>query len=136
MIQLTLINGARVEVSPEELRGFITQKVLTPNPDWRHSGLLAEEVVMRFLKGESTQDDLKSVARYILIYAENISYTAYLFDKSEGNPDQGKAFNMPAVEKLREIYRRVTGNHRTTEELAGDVHEMENICLEIGADPL
>lgn len=134
-MELTLANGKHVEISPEELRGFITQKVLIPNPDWRYSKLLTQEEVMRYLKGESTQDELKKVARYLLIYEENLSFTAYLFDKSEGNPDQGKTFK-PAVEKLREIYRRVTGTQRTAEELAGDVHEMENTCMKIGADPL
>ena len=136
MIQLTLMNGARVEVSPKEVRGFITQKVLTPNPDWRYSGLLSEEEVMRFLKGESPQDELKKVARYILIHEENLSLTGYLFDKADGEPGRTKEFNMPAIKKLREIYRRVTENQRTLDELAGDVYEMENICMETGADPL
>jgi len=135
MIQLTLMNGQRVEVSQEEVNEFITQ-IVVPNPDWRHSGLLSQEEVMRFLKGESNMDELKKVARYILIYEENLAFTAYLFDKSEGNPDQGKEFNLPAVKKLRGIYRRVTGTQRTAEDLAGDVHEMENLCLKTGANPL
>ena len=135
MIQLTLMNGQRVEVSQEEVNEFITQ-IIIPNPQWCHSGLLTEREWMRYLKQESPQDELKKVARYILIYEENLAFTAYLFDKAEGNPDQTKEFNMPALQKLREIYRRVTENQRTTKQLVGDVWKMENICMETGADPL
>lgn len=134
-MELTLANGKRVEVSREEVKTFITH-LLTPNPQWRHSGLLSEDEVMRFLKAESNHDDLKKVACYILIYQENLAFNAYLFDKAEGDPEPIKQFNMPAIEKLREIYRRVTQNQQTLEEVAGDVYEMENICLETGADPL
>lgn len=129
------MNGQRVEVSPEEFRDFITH-VLTPNAYWRHSGLLTEDEVMKFLKGESNVAELKELACYILIYTECLSFTAYLFDKADGKPERCREFNMPAVQKLRDIYRRLTENQRTLEELAGDVHEMENICMETGAEPL
>lgn len=135
MMELILANKKRVEVSQEEVNVFIT-KILIPNPDWHHSRLLTQEEVMRFLKGESSRDELKKVARYILIYQENLAFTAYLFNKADGDPERTKEFNMPAIKELREIYRRLTENQRTPEELAGDVHEMENICMEIGADPL
>ena len=134
-MELILMNGQRVEVSQEEVSEFITF-FLVPNPQWRHSGLLTEKEWMRYLKEESTQDELKKVARYILIYMENLSFTGYLFDKSEGEPQRTKEFNMPAVKKLREIYRRMTENQRTAKELVGDVWEMENICMELGASPL
>ena len=135
MVQITLMNGARVEVSQEEVNEFITQELI-PNPDWHHSGLLTQKEWMRYLKGESSQDDLRKVARYILIYMENLSFTGYLFDKAEGEPERTKEFNMPVLKKLREIYRRMTENQRTAKKLAGDVWGMENICMEIGADPL
>lgn len=135
MVQITLINGASVEVSPEEVNEFITQ-VLIPNPDWHYSGLLTPGEYLSYLMGKICPEVLRKVARYFLIYEENLAFTKYLFDKSEGHPDQGKEFNMPAIKKLREIYRRVTEDQRSPEELAGDVHEMENTCLETGADPL
>ena len=134
-MELILANGKHVEASQEEVNEFITQ-ILFPNADWRHSGLLTQEEVMRFLAGESNETELKKVARYILTYTENLYFTAYLFDKADGEPERTKEFNTPAVKKLREIYRRVTENQRTIEEIAGDVYEMENTCLEIGADPL
>jgi hypothetical protein len=135
MVQFALMNGARVEVSREEVNEFIT-KILVPNPDWRHSGLLTEEERARYLKNEASQEDLKKVAWYILIYEENLAFSGYLFDRADGEPERTKEFNMPALKKLREIYHRVTESQRTPEELAGDVHQMENVCLETGADPL
>lgn len=135
MIQLTLMNGARVEVSQEDVNEFITQEII-PNPDWHHSGLLTEEELLRYLKNEASREDLKKVARYILIYEENLTFTAFLFDKSEGHPDQGKEFNMPAIKKLRELYQKVSDDTHQVLDISQTVHEMENTCLEIGADPL
>ena len=129
------MNDHEVEVSQEEIGEFITQ-VLIPNPDWRHSGLLAPMEWTRYVQGRSTPDELVKVARYILVYMENLSFTGYLFDKSEGHPDQSKEFNMPVLKKLREIYRLAARVKKTHEERAGDVSEMINLCLEIGADPL
>lgn len=135
MIKLKLMNSQQVEVSQEEVNGFITQ-ILTPNPDWRHSGLLTEEEVMRYLKDEGSLDDLKKIARYILVHTENMSFTLYLFDKADGEPERTKEFNMPAVKKLRELYQKVRDGSHQTMDISQDVHEMENICMEIGADPL
>jgi hypothetical protein len=134
-VELLLMNGQRVEVSQEEVNEFITQ-ILLQNAHWHHSGLITEDERMRYLKGESTMDEFKKVARYFLIYIENLSFTAFLFDKADGKPERTKEFNMPAIKKLRGLYRGMTENQRTAEELAGDVYEMENTCLEIGADPL
>lgn len=135
MIKLALMNGKEVEVSQEEINEFITQ-ILLQNPDWHHSGLLTEGEVLCYLKDWSPQDYLKKVARYILIYMENISLTAYLFDKAEGHPDQSKEFNMPVIKRLRELYQKVSDIRRGMTDISQDVHEMENMCLTIGADPL
>jgi len=134
-MELILADNKRVEVSQEEVNDFITQ-ILIPNPDWHHSRLLTEEEVMRFLKGESSRDEFRKVAQYILIYQENLAFTAYLLDKADGEPERTKEFNMPAIKELRETYRKVTKNQQSAKELSGDVYEMENICLETGADPL
>ncbi len=135
MVQIILMNGAHVEVSQEELNEFITQ-VLIPNPDWHHSGLLTREEVTRYLKNEASWEDFQTVAWYILIYEENLAFTGYLFDKAEGIPDRTKVFTMPALKKLRDLYQQVSELPPNDGELAGDVHEMENLCLETGADPL
>jgi len=132
---LVLANGQHVEVSQEEVMEFITQ-LLIPNPDWRYSGLLSQGERERFLRGESTRDDLRKVARYILIYEENLSFTAYLFDKSEGKPDQTRDFNMPVIKNLRELYQKIIDNSHKTPPISQLVYEMQNACMEIGADPL
>jgi hypothetical protein len=129
------MNDQEVEISQEEIYEFITQ-VLIPNPDWRHSGLLSPMEWTRYVQGRSTPDELVKVARYILVYMENLSFTAYLFDKSEGHPDQGKEYNMPVVKRLREIYHLVKEMATTQAERTGDVHEMVNLCMTIGTDPL
>lgn len=135
MITLALMNGKEVDVSLEEINEFITQ-ILVQNPNWSYSGLLTPMEWTRYLQGRSTHDELKKVARYILIYIENLSFTAYLFDKAEGHPDQGKEFNMPMVKKLRELYQKVSDISHQAPDISQDVHEMENLCLKIGADPL
>lgn len=135
MIKLKLMNDKEVEVSEDEMNEYITQ-VLIPNPDWHHSGLLSPMEWTRYAQGRSTADELVKIARYILIYMENLSFTGYLFDKSEGHPEQGKEFNMPVVIKLRETYRLTREMVTTQKERAGNVEEMVHLCLEIGADPL
>lgn len=136
-MEMILANGNKVKVSLGELRDFITEMATPiPNPYWRHSELLSEEEVLRFLKGESTQDEFKKVARYLLIYTENLAFTGYLFDKAEGKPDQTREFNMPAVKKLRELYQKTTNGRQSKLELSQTVNQMESICLKIGVDPL
>jgi len=135
-LEMILANGNKVKVSVTEIQEYVTEfPCPIPNPYWRYSELLTEEEVMRYLSGESNEEELRKIARYILIYTENLAFTAHLYDKSEGH-DNGREFNMPAVERLREIYHRVTKDPRIAEELAGDVHEMESVCMEIGTDPL
>jgi hypothetical protein len=134
-LKMTLANGKSVEVSQTEIRDFITV-TLIPNAYWRHSGYLSQEEVMRFLKGESGQDELKKVARYILVYTENLAFSAYLFSKAEGKPDESREFNMPAIKRLRAVYQKVSVNHSNNSKLLNLVSEMERVCLEIGADPL
>jgi hypothetical protein len=51
-------------------------------------------------------------------------------------PDQGKEFNMPAMQKLRELYQKVSDESHMAPDTSQAVHEMEAVCLEIGADPL
>ena len=132
-----LANGNRVNVSQAEIGEFLTElSAPLANPYWRHSGLLSEAEVMEYLSGEGGKNKLRKIARYLLIYTENLAFTAYLFDKAEGKPDQGKELNMPAVEKLRGLYRAVTDRCQGREGIARLVHEMESVCLEIGADPL
>ena len=135
MTRLTLANGKNVEVSQEEVNEFITQ-ILIQNPDWLQSGLLTEEEVMRYLKDEGSRDDLKKVARYILVYKENQAFLGYLFDKADGEPERNKEFNMPVVKKLRELYALCATKGQSYQRPSDIVHEMENLCMETGADPL
>lgn len=135
MVEFSLMNGKKVDVSQEEINEFITQ-VLMANPYWRHSGLLGKDELLGYLQGKKDPKVLRKIARYILIYFENQSFTAWLFDKSTGETVGTKEFNMPILKKLRDIYQGIIQDRRSPEELAGDVHEMENACMEMGSDPL
>jgi len=135
-MHLILANGQTVKVSLKELRDFITAMPSPiPNAYWRHSELLTEQEVMRFLAGESSREELKKVARYLLIYTENLAFTAHLYDKSEGH-NGSRDLNMPALEKLRGFYRTISNGRQSRDGIARLVNEMESVCLEIGADPL
>lgn len=132
--KMILANGSKVKVTLKEIRDFITEMPSPiPNAYWRHSELLSEEEVMRFLKRESSEDEVRKIARYLLIYTENLAFTGYLFDKSESKPDQTREFNIPALKKLRELYQKVKDNRHDISPL---VNEMESVCMQIGADPL
>lgn len=136
-MEMILANGNRVKVSLGEIKEFIqAMPSPLPNPYWRYSELLAEQEVMSFLAGESNKDDLLKIARYILIFTENISFAAYLFDKSEGNPNQGKEFNMPVVQQLRELYQKVSNNKQSVKDVSQTVYEMEKLCMTIGVGSL
>lgn len=135
-MQFQLANGAKVDVSPEEMGEFITQ-VLMANPYWRYSGLLNEDEVTRFLlKATNDKAELVKIARYILIHFENLSLACYLFDKSEGHPEQGKEFNMPVIQKLRDIYQKVRDNTHDVTDMWESVWEMENLCIGQGGSPI
>lgn len=90
VMELILANNKRVEVSQEEASEFITQ-ILIPNPYWRHSGLLTEEEIIRFLKGNSTQDELKKTAWHIL------TYQMYAFVVEDTGPDDEGVAGIQAV---------------------------------------
>jgi len=130
-----LMNGKSVEISEEEFQQFITT-VLFQNAEWQYSRLLDKSEVMRYLQGQGTWNDLQKISRYILIYQENLALTAYLFAKavSQDEADGMKEYNLPTLLKLRSLYAL-----SLTEEiksLQGIVQEMENICREVGSDPL
>ena len=132
-MEMILANGNKVKVSLGEVHDFITvMPTPIPNAYWRYSELLTEEEVMRFLAGESTREELQKVARYLLIYTENLAFNAYLFNKANGGDPEGtKEFSMPTVKKLRELYQKAKDNPSME-----TVYEMQSVCLKIGADPL
>ncbi|MDD5045141.1 MAG: hypothetical protein PHG51_06345 [Candidatus Omnitrophica bacterium] len=136
MVKFQLMNGKEVEASQDEIDEFISQKLI-PNPDWRYNpSLLSREEWDRYMQGMSSVVELKKVAKYILTYFENLSLTSYLFEKADGNMIISREINLAAIKAIREIYKRLTDPARPEKDIAGDVHEMEDQCMEVGADPL
>jgi hypothetical protein len=144
-----LANNKNVELTQSEYKEFITQ-VLIPNPDWRQSGLISKDEVQRYLEDTATINDLIKIAMYLLIYQENLSLSAYLFSKadSQKSADGAKEYNMPTLHMLRSLHTLVkaeSNNLRTKTQknesadintLLSLVSQMEDLCLEVGADPL
>lgn len=137
-MKIILANGYIVEAIEAEVRDFITESgVPVPNAYWKYSGLLSEEEVTRFIKGEKNPDEMKKLARYILIYIENLVFRACLFNKAKGgNPDAPKEFGMPKVKRLRKLYQNAQESKQPVPNIHSIVDEMLKVCLEIGVDPL
>lgn len=127
-MKFLLANGDTVDATIEEMQEFITGSVAVSNPHWRYSQELTKDEVMRFLKRESTRAELERIAKYILLYAENLTFTGHLFDKSLGTGGQSKEFNMPVLMQLREISQGKIDWET--------VWQMENMCMSIGIGPL
>lgn len=134
-MQLILANQKRVEVSKEEMQQFITVVLIT-NPYWRQTRQLSEDEVQRFVARASTDAEIRKVARYTLIFAENVAFSAYLFDKADGIPDRTRELNLPAIKKLRDLYQKMLDNRQTMMDLCHIMDQMLGICLRIGVDPL
>jgi hypothetical protein len=134
-VQIQLMNGKQVELTESEFDEFISD-VMVPNPQWQHSGLLDKDQVTRYLNHNATVEDLRKVIRYILVYQENLSLTAYLFAKSENqnNANESKGYNLATLVKVRALHGLATTDSVTLlNKIAG---KMTNLCMEVGADPL
>jgi hypothetical protein len=134
-IRLQLANQKEVTLTEPEFDEFISE-VLFPNPQWQYSGLLDKDQVQRYLTGQATVQDLQKVIHYILVYQENLSLTAYLFSKTEGptKANESKEYNLPIIKKLRAMKGLASTDKINL--LNKIAHKMENICMEVGADPL
>lgn len=132
-----LMNGKEVAITQEETARFITEEPacavdyrvnnlpLLVNPYWLWSGQLSQGEADRYVAGDSTPALLDKIARYLLVYAEQTAHTAFMFDKAEGNLPGTGEFNLPVVEKLREL--------RKTKPITRDtIFEMERLMTDLG----
>ncbi len=136
-MKIILANAYAVEITEVDFIDIITEsRVPIPNVHWKHSGLLSREEVTRFLKGDKDPGEMKKLARYILIYAENLVFSACLFNKAQGgNPDAPKEFGMPKVNRLKKLYQKVLRSRQSMPNVYYTVNEMLKVCSEIGIDP-
>jgi len=127
---------------------FLSERVLALNPYWKANKLLSVDEVRTFVEymiqkevGNSYDmpDELvKKIARYVLIYAENIAFSvAVTYAEQSAMSHNVKdlvgyiQFIMPFLEQLREMFRMV--KEKPDPEI---VNEMILLCLNYGMDPL
>lgn len=130
-----VVGGKKVELSSEEVKEIVTTE-LSNNPFWRSNGMLTRDEVLTFLEKSADLDLVKRCCYYILFYAENIVFSAYLLQRANF-PEQAENYKkhmLPALERLRKLYDEVkaTDDLRMAYEIAD---EMVNASLQAVIDP-
>ncbi len=124
-----------VEVSEDVVKEIISVELANcfhwrcPNIDLEYSG------VMDFLEGKRDPVLLKRVARYILVYAENLVLTNYVYQRilNPGNADRYLESMKPFLKELRRLYGLL--QRKPYDAYRPLVDEMLNLCLRYGIDP-
>ncbi len=127
----------RVEVPGELVREIISIE-LTSCFHWGCVGSGIDYVdVVRFMHGDKNPVLLRRIARYILVYAENLVLTTVVYLKviDSGKVEAYLEDMRDVLESLREKYREVKGFTGDPMELRTLVDQMLHICLSAGLDP-
>ncbi len=125
----------RVEIPREVVKEVISIE-LTNCFHWRcpNTGIDYSDV-MEFLEGSRDLGLLKKIARYILVYTENLVLSTYMYMKMQ-NPRAANEYldTMKLVlHKLRNLYQLLQRKpHDIYHEL---VEQMLHTCLDNGIDP-
>jgi len=126
--------GVSIVITKRAVRLFITTDILTPNPYWRYSGLLDEETVRAYLDGSEEPEVLRAVARYTLIYVENMALSVFIGIMLTEGVDEAMGYLKwmePTLAMLRSTWRRV--RREPSRKL---VEEMVWKAIDVGLDPL
>ena len=121
-------------VKKSEVERFVKNDVFTPNPYWRHSGLLSSSEIKKFMDRTENVLTLVRIARYIVIWAENMVFTAWLMIRMVEGEEEAESYAesmIPFLEKLREMYKEVEKSARRE-----IVEKMIEECIRVGLDPL
>jgi len=135
MLSFVLVNGREVKASHGEVQFFIST-FLAANPYWRSNNMLSKEEVLRFLDGKADEKLLDRIAYYILFYAENICFSAYLHVKAAEGKQRAVEYmqqHKNFLEKLRLMKKTVNGLKKEAKYKM--IHKMINLCLEYAIDP-
>ncbi len=124
-----------VEVSGEVVKEIISVELancfhwICPSID------LDYDSVMDFLEGKRDPGLLRRVARYILVYAENLVLTNYVYQRilNPGNADRYLESMKPFLKELRRLYGLL--QRKPYDVYRPLVDEMLNLCLRYGIDP-
>jgi len=90
--------------------------------------------VMDFLEGKQDPSLLRKIAQYILVYAENLVLTNYVYQKAQDPRSADKYFESmkPFLRELRRLYGLLDEKCDSYRLL---VDEMLGLCLRYGIDP-
>lgn len=124
-----------VEVSEDVVKEIISVELTNcfhwqcPSIDLDYSG------VMDFLEGKPDLGLLKKVARYILVYTENLVLANYVYQRilNPGNADKYLESMKPLLHELRRLYELLQG--KPYDVYRPLVDEMLSLCLRYGIDP-
>lgn len=144
------LTGKAIAVPRQTIEIFLSEGVYALNPYWQYNGLLEKDEVLSLakclhmlgLKLECNMDPklIKKIARYIVIYAENVqlmnfltaSEAAIIHEDREGKTiKEFLNYAIPFLMTLRKLYRQIIMEPKP-ETLA----KMLELCLQSGIDPL
>ena len=124
-----------VEV-PEEVVKEIISVELTNCFHWHCPNIdLDCGEVADFLEGKRDPSLLERIARYILVYAENLVLSNYVYQRAL-NPNSADKYlesMKPFLQELRRLYGLLDENHCDSHRVLVD--EMLSLCLRHGIDP-
>jgi len=97
-----------VKVSVKEIEEFITT-VLTNTPYWAVGNWLSKGEVLRFLDGDVDHKLLDRVSEYMLMWAENIRFSAYLLSLAFNNrwTNEDKRRVLEELKELRKLVKKI-----------------------------
>ena len=132
-----LVGGREITASKDEIDFFVTTQ-LSNNFYWRHNKMLSQDLVKGFFNKQIKDKTLlRKISYYILFYAENLCFTAYLYTKVVDGKTKAKEY-MKRHEKLLKELRELHKLNNKTEDinkLYGQIHKMIFKCLAYAIDP-
>lgn len=144
------LTGKAIAVPKQTIAIFLSEGIYALNPYWRYSGLLDKDDVLKLaeclrllglkLECNLRPELIRKIARYILIYAENIQFMNFLSaseamiihnDREGREIEEFLKYAIPFLFELRELYRRIVMDPQP-EMLV----KMLDFCLQNGLDPM
>jgi len=135
----TPISPNPITLKKAEIEKILSCKLLVANPFWKYSKYLSKGEILRFLILLTSQEKLPSaesknkkllqkIANYLLLYAENMTLSGYIWAKaSNEDPEEYLKYMEPILKKVREVARKPT---------LESIREAIDSLSTVGLDPL
>lgn len=120
--------GDLVALTPDKFPEVIRPAIWFENVFWRTSGYLTEDQVMTYFRQEPLEkDDAYKIAKYILLYAQNMACASWLFCEPTGR-ESYLTFITPCILRLNAIMRDKPITRK-------QLKAMIEVCLNFTIDP-